>query len=283
MPHPLGVGLNSVEAINCELEWTMTDNDSPKPVVAGIDGSDMGIDAALWAIDEAIARSVPLRLVCVTKATHPSADDYYADMHHAEASIRAAKDAVEATGRPVKIETAILSGPPAVVLIFESEDADLVCVGTVGIGRNARAILGSTVTELAEKARCPVAIIRPQGEIPRDATQWVVVAVTDEPDSESVVEHAMDEARLRHAPVLMLGKRNGLNDIVEQWKARYPDVHVYPVANSADVGRFLKKHDEAVQLAVIGGSRAEEVMQIVGPYGHSPFRGTAASVLVVRH
>lgn len=261
----------------------MTESDSPMPVVAAIDGSDTAIHAALWAIDEAIARSVPLRLVCVTKATHPSADDYYADIHHAENAIRAARDAVESTGRPVKIETAILSGPPAVSLIFESEDADLVCIGTVGIGRNARAILGSTATELAEKARCPVAIIRPQDEIPRDATQWVVVAVTDEPDSESVVERAMDEARLREAPVLMLGQRGGLDDIVGQWSARYPGVHVYPVANGADVARFLKKHDEPVQLAVIGGSRAEEVMQIVGPYRHSPFRGTAASVLVVRH
>lgn len=261
----------------------MTESDSPMPVVAAIDGSDMAIHAALWAIDEAIVRSVPVRLVCVTKATHPSADDYYADIHHAENAIRAARDAVEATGRPVKIETAILSGPPAVSLVFESEDADLVCVGTVGIGRNARAILGSTATELAEKSRCPVAIIRPQGEVPPAATQWIVVAVTDEPDSESVVEHAMDEAKLRQAPVLMLGKPDGLDDIVGQWNARYPDVHVYPVADGADVARFLKKHDEPVQLAVIGGSRAEEVMQIVGPYGHSPLRGTAASVLVVRH
>ncbi|HEX9834646.1 MAG TPA: universal stress protein [Mycobacterium sp.] len=261
----------------------MTDTDSPMPVVAAIDGSDTAIHAALWAIDEAIARSVPLRLVYVTKATHPSADDYYADIHHAETSIRAAQDAVEATGRPVKIETAILSGLPAVSLIAESQDADMVCVGSVGIGRYARAILGSTATELAEKARCPVAIIRPQGEMPRGATPWVVVAVTDEPDNESVVQQALDEARLRQAPVLMLGKRDGLDDIVAQSKARYPELHVYPVANSADVARFLRKHDESVQLAVIGGSRADEVMQILGPQGHPLLRRTAASVLVVRH
>ncbi len=190
----------------------MTESDSPQPVVAAIDGSDTAVHAALWAVDEAIARSVPLRLVCITKGTHPSSEDYYADMHHAEASIRAAKDAVEATGRLVKIETAILSGLPAFSLIEESESADMICVGSVGIGRSARAILGSIATELAEKARCPVAIIRPQDEIPRDAVDWIVVAVTDEIDNESVVENAMEEARLRQAPVLMLGDRDGLDE-----------------------------------------------------------------------
>ncbi|MBY0286267.1 MAG: universal stress protein [Mycobacteriaceae bacterium] len=263
----------------------MTESASPPSVVAAIDGSGTAINAALWAVDEAIARSVPLRLVCVTKATHPTAEDYYADMHHAEASIRAAQDAVEATGRPVKVETAILSGPTAFNLIEESQSADMICVGSVGIGRSARAILGSIATELAEKAQCPVAIIRPQDEIPRDEVdiRWIVVAVTDEIDNESVIETAMGEARLRQTPVLMLGGRDGLEDIVAQWKGRYPDVHVYPVSDGADVARFLKKHDEWVQLAVIGGSRADEVTQILGPRGHPLFHRRAASVLVVRH
>lgn len=261
----------------------MAQSDSTTTVVAAIDGSDTAIHAALWAIDEAIARSVPLRLVCVTKATHPSVEDYYADMHHAEASIRAAKVAIEATGQPVKIETAILSGPPAFWLIEESQTADMICVGSVGIGRSARAILGSIATELAEKAHCPVAIIRPQDEVPRDAVSWIVVAVTDEIDNESVVESAMREARLRKTPVLMLGERDGLSEVIEQWKTRYPGVHIYPVADGADVARFLKKHDEWIQLAVIGGSRADEVMQILGPRGHPLFHRRAASVLVVRH
>ena len=265
----------------------MTESDSPKPVVAAIDGSGTAINAALWAVDEAIARSVPLRLVCVMKAKHPSADDYYADKHHAEASIRAAQDAVEATGRPVKIETAILSGLTTFNLIEESQSADMVCVGSVGIGRSARAILGSIATELAEKAQCPVAIIRPQDEIPRDEVdiRWIVVAVTDEIDNESVIESAMNEARLRQTPVLMLGGdgQDGLDDVVAQWKGRYPDVHVYPVSDGADVAKFLKKHDEWVQLAVIGGSRADEVTQILGPRGHPLFHRRAASVLIVRH
>lgn len=38
---------------------------TPLPVVVGIDGSQAAIGAAEWAIDEAVTREVPLRLVAV--------------------------------------------------------------------------------------------------------------------------------------------------------------------------------------------------------------------------
>lgn len=58
------------------------------PVIVGVDGSQAAIQAALWAIDEAISRDVPLRLIAVTKNRHPSSDDYYRDMDNAETSLR---------------------------------------------------------------------------------------------------------------------------------------------------------------------------------------------------
>jgi hypothetical protein len=226
---------------------------------------------------------MPLRLVCVTKARHPSTDDYYQDIHHAEESLRAAQAAVDAVGKPVKVETAIVDGPPGAALVAESSDADMICVGSVGIGQYARSILGSTATELAEKAHCPVAVIRPQEDQPRHAVNWVVVAINDKHDNEAVVECALAEAKLRQAPVLIIGKRDRLDRDVEQWKQRHPDVHVYPVSDGADVARFLKKHDERVQLAVIGAAEAGELAQIVGPHGHPIFHHAQSSALVVRH
>ena len=258
-------------------------NDNHTAVIVGIDGSPTAIRAALWAVDEAISRSIPLRLVCVTKSTHPSADDYYEDIHHAQASLRAAQAAIEAAGKSVKVETAILDGPPGPVLVEESRDADMICVGSVGIGRYARAILGSTATDLAEKAHCPVAIIRSQDEQPRHAINWVVVEVNEQPDNEAVVEVAIQQAKLRNAPVLALGNGHSLQAAVDTWTQRYPDVHIYPVSDETDVVHFLKKHDERLQLAVIGGSQAGELAQIVGPYGHPVFHHTESSVLIVRH
>lgn len=269
----------------------MNEKRTPSSVVTGIDGSDTAIRAAQWAIDEAISRDVPLRLVYVTKATHPSAEDYENDVRHGKASLHEARVAIEAIGRPVKVETAIVNGPSGVALIAESDDAGMVCVGTVGIGRYARSILGSTATELAEKAQCPVAIIRPQddGESHQDIN-WIVVAINDDPDNKAVIEQALHESRLRGAPLLVIGERRtnrgsgrGLDEEVGQWRQRYPDVHIYPITDQTDLASFLKHCDERLQLAVIGHSEAGQLAQLVGPFGHSAFHHAKVSVLLVRH
>jgi nucleotide-binding universal stress UspA family protein len=109
------------------------------------------------------------------------------------------------TGKPVKVETVIESGLPSVKLISESMDADMVCVGSTGIGSYARALVGSTAADVAEKAHCSVAIIRASDDRPRADINWVIVAVSDSPDNEVVVDDAMREAAVREAPVLAIG------------------------------------------------------------------------------
>ncbi len=47
----------------------MRDSNTPQPsVVVGIDGSQAAIQAAEWAVDEAVSREVPLRLVEVIRS-----------------------------------------------------------------------------------------------------------------------------------------------------------------------------------------------------------------------
>lgn len=178
-----------------------------KTIIVGIDGSHAAITAALWGVDEAISRAVPLRLVSVIKPTHPSPDDYDRDLAHAERSLREAQSAVEAAGKLVKIETDIPRGPAGPVLVEASRDAEMICVGSVGIGRYASSILGSTATELAEKAHCPVAVMRSKVDQPASDINWIVVRMTDAPDNEAVLEYAAREAKLRQAPILALGGR----------------------------------------------------------------------------
>lgn len=260
----------------------MKGSHTAKPVVVGVDGSAAALAAVQWGIEEAVVRNVPLHLVCVMKPKHLSSDDYQRDIHNAKESLRAAKALVDAAWTPVKVETAILEGPPGVVLVEESRDAALVVVGSVGIGQYSRSILGSTAAELAEKAHCSVAVIRPSGVRPGQGTDWVVVAVNDKPDNDRVVESALAEAELRRAPVLMLGNHDGLEDRVKQWAGRHRGVHIYPVTEGACVARFLKKHDERVQLAVIGGAEADQLAHIIGAHGHRLFNHAQSSTLIVR-
>jgi nucleotide-binding universal stress UspA family protein len=271
-------------------------NTPQSAVVVGIDGSQAAIQAAEWAVDEAVSREVPLRLVQVIPeevepAPLASVGNVRMELEYGETALRIATAAVDAAGKPVKVETAILQGDPAAALIEESRDAKMICVGSVGIGRFARAILGSTAAELAEAAHCPVAIIRTQQSPPKPESALIVVTVNDSPDSDDVVEQAMEEAQLRHAPVLALGtlrKDSGdmpsdeLNRRVECWGRRYPGVKIYAGATRTDIADFLAAMDRTMQLAVVGSTDVDQVARLIGPHSHPILGHAECSVLIVR-
>jgi nucleotide-binding universal stress UspA family protein len=275
----------------------MQDSNTSQPsVVVGIDGSQAAIQAAEWAVDEAISREIPLRLVevipeQVEPAPLASVGNVRMELEYGETALRIASAAVEATGKPVKVETAILQGNPVATLIAESRGAEMICVGSVGIGRLARALLGSTAAELVEGAHCPVAIIRTQRSQSKPDSALIVVAINDSPDNDDVVEHAMAEAKLRHAPVLALGvlrKDSGdmpsdeLDQRVQFWGRRHPGVKIYAGATRADIADFLAVMDRTIQLAVIGSTDADQVARLIGPHRHPVLGHAECSVLIVR-
>ncbi|UQX10356.1 universal stress protein [Candidatus Mycobacterium methanotrophicum] len=269
----------------------MSDRRIRPAVIVGIDGSQAAVHAAEWAADEALGRAISLLMLAIIKATHPSAEDYHRDVAHAETSLHAARLAVEAMGRPVKVETDILRGPAGAILVSESDDAEMICVGSIGIGRYSRALLGSTATEVAEKAHCPVAVIRYRPDRPSPDINWIVVKVSDAPGRDTVIDQAMREAQLRNLPVLAIGTAQAeaaeapsheLDNRLWPWRRWYPDVHIYPVAAGGNVAHFLKSNDDLVPLAVIGGADAGQLAQIVGPHDHPVFRHAQSSALIVR-
>jgi nucleotide-binding universal stress UspA family protein len=272
----------------------MMDRAPEAPIVVGVDGSQAAINAAIWAIDEAASRDVPLRLVHVLPIERDSAapaDDFGIEAQYAESSLRAVTAAVTAAEKPVKVETDILWGPVDTALLKESQNAAMICVGSVGIGPVAREFLGSTAATLAEKAHCPVAIIRTPHEKPPSGIDWIVITVNNDPDNDAVIEYALNEAQLRKAPILAVGVTDGESgetssgheDRLEKWKQRYPDQHIYPVSTGAGLAGFLAGNkDESVQLAVVGTVDAYDVAQIVGPHRHPILRHGECSVLVVR-
>jgi nucleotide-binding universal stress UspA family protein len=272
----------------------MTDLQS-STVVVGIDGSRAAIHAAEWAVDEAIARDVPLRLVCVTpieSTETPSSGALPLNIEYAETMLRQADAAILATGKAVKVETAIVRGDATAVLLAESRNAELVCVGSVGIGVIARRFLGSKATALAEGAHCPVAIIRDRGEDQRAHRGWIAVAVKASTDDEDIVVAAMEEARLRHVPLVAVGlwqedfgftPYDELDRLVQAWGQRYPDVHVYPVTTRSGLAKFLADDEEPIEFVVVGADEAGRVAQLVGPHSHPILEHRECSVLIVRH
>lgn len=271
-------------------------NQPAQRIVVGIDGSDAAINAARWAVTEAVGHNIPLRLVHAVpdrRADGDTADDGL-EVEYAETSLRAADAVLQALGEPVKVECDIVRGSPESALLDASRGAAMVCVGSVGIGRIASKVLGSTADAVARGAQCPVAIIR----CDRDATEpgpaedpgYVAVVVDDAPGNDAVLEHGFREARLRGAPVLAMGVwRWGLGEIpyrqlehrLGPWVSRYPEVHVMPVAARRGAAEFLAHTQEPVRLAVVGAADADKVARLVGPTGRAHGH-TVCSVLVVR-
>ncbi len=169
----------------------MTDSLTTQSIVAGVDGSKAAIRAALWAVDEAESRGVPLRLLY---ATDPGDGE-----EAAELALRHAVAAIRATGKPVRVETEIAHGPAVGSLIRSSASAAMVCVGAVGLRHFQRGRVGSTAAALAISAHCPVAIVR-GGDGRRDQPEGkTVVEIDGSPDS-VLLTAAVEEALLRDAP-----------------------------------------------------------------------------------
>jgi nucleotide-binding universal stress UspA family protein len=262
-------------------------------VIVGVDGSQAAAVAVRWAIDEAINRDVPLRIVHVTGVEEQPADDVHREIENAETALRAATAVVDANGKPVKVETDILWGPVSTVLVDESRTATLLCVGYVGADGRTGELLGSTAAGLAESTHCPVAIVRSSHHKPVGGVDWIVVIVNDHPDNDAVIECALNEAQARRAPVLAvevwaedLGETtyDELDRRMEKWKLRYPDVHIHPVATRGSIGQFLASHaDDSVQLAVLGEGDVDQIAYLVWPQSLTNAQHGERSVLIVPH
>lgn len=271
----------------------MTNN--ARPVVVGVDGSAAAISAAQWAVDEAVERDVPLRLVYATGAPYPSSAPYAANdiaVEYGEAALRAASASIAETGKTVKLEAEILWGTPDEILIAESKHASMLCVASVGIGWVAKKVLGSTAAAVSQNGHCPVVIVRyPHHNEPGHRGRWIVVGIDDRPSADEVVAHALGEARLREATVLAVAtwscpltakSRADLDHRCEGWSQSHPDVRIHSTATSAGLPEFLVEiRERNIELVVICAADAHQVPQIIGPH-HRPLvpYGTC-SVMVV--
>jgi nucleotide-binding universal stress UspA family protein len=273
-------------------------------VVIGVDGSAAALRAALWAVDEAASRDIPLRLIHALDADDSESlhrADTAGTFAAAERAVRRVVAAVEATDKPVKIEVDITKGPPVGTLVRASRSAAMVCVGAVGSNHFQPDRVGSTAAAVATSAQCPVAVIHGFGRPTRPHPRWVVVEADKSPDNGVVLGAAVDEARLRDAPLRVItcwpapscdqqAVAEGDNRIHAQltrrlspWRRRYPDLRIEPIAVHGSILDYLSKSAGDVQLFVVGARDAQHLGELVGPAGNAALRDSDHAVLVVDH
>jgi nucleotide-binding universal stress UspA family protein len=267
----------------------------PASIIVGVDGSKAAVRAAIWAVDEAVSRDIPLRLVHViapdaNPRNHPGRmDREYARAEHVA---HVAWTAVEATGKPVKIEMEILRGEPAPMLARASRSAAMVCVGWTGRSRSAE--VGSTASALTRSAHCPVVVVRLRASASLGG-QWVIARVDDSPSSDAVLHQAMEEARLRGAPLLALttgldhdeaaqtapAVRMRLDLHLARLSADATDVSVCSLPIGNGVLEYLANNVGLAQLVVVGADDPHVVTELTGPHADSLLHHSGCSVMCV--
>lgn len=265
-----------------------------RQIIVGIDGSGQAERAALWAADEAAARNATLRLIYAIRTDLSgtlTATEYQAAVETAKRALTSARDRITEYGAGVTVSTTIAQGSPGAVLIAESRDVDMVCVGWTGMSRLGIALMGSTATTVAEKTTCPVAIVRtPAGSAVREpGSRWVIVSIGGSSHHNcAVIADAASESRNRGWPVLAVWTDSGqdkscvdaVNLLAAQWRREYPDVHIYPVATSEGLAQFLQASPELGGIIMIDGDSTDDVASTVNKIGHA---GPAELAVIVAH
>ncbi|MEU4512219.1 universal stress protein [Nonomuraea wenchangensis] len=137
-------------------------------VVTGYDGSPHAEAALQYAVEQARARGIPLHVVHAWQT--PVFSPYLAacntvlvNVYREETGAVAESVALWREKNPdVEITDEALTGHPVGVLARAGAAADLVVVGSRGLGGLAAAVLGSVSQGVLHHVTCPVAVVRPR-------------------------------------------------------------------------------------------------------------------------
>ncbi|MFG1660152.1 universal stress protein [Micromonospora chersina] len=184
-----------------------------RPVVVGVDGSSTSLTAAEHAARAAVARSRPLHLV--HGYLHPLG--YGVPLNPYDLGVPAPTEesrkmleqvAAELVGRhpTLRVEVRQVAGGPGATLVEESRRAELVVVGSRGVGGFAGLLLGSVSNQVAQHAHSPVLVVRP-AEQPIPVRGPVLVGVDGSESAGHAVRLAADEAVRRDADLVLVHVR----------------------------------------------------------------------------
>jgi nucleotide-binding universal stress UspA family protein len=178
---------------------------SQRPIVlVGVDGSADSERAVAWATDYVHSTGGTLRLATAwdwpTFQDAPIALGDYDPARSARTQLRAV---ARRCGLPSdRVDLVVSKGAPARVLLEQAKEADLLVLGTRGLGGFARLVLGSVSAACVHHAPCPVAIVR--GIDDRKAPAGIVVGIDASMQSLSALRWVMDYSEASGVPLTVV-------------------------------------------------------------------------------
>jgi len=132
-------------------------NQSAGPVAAGVDGSPASLDALAFAFEEAALRDVPLVAVCALA----DAPGRLGGMQHMEDDFHREMTLHEKEHPEITVLRQVTFGTPRSALLMAAAEAQLIVVGSRGLGGVEGMSLGSVAGALVHHSPCPAAVVHP--------------------------------------------------------------------------------------------------------------------------
>ncbi|MBB4919784.1 universal stress protein [Streptosporangium saharense] len=278
-------------------------------ILVGVDGSRSSLEAVSWAVREAGLRRTGLRVVHVMPAwpLEMTRDTPHAEIGRwmregAETTLDGALDRIREEGGDVEVVSELLpGGDPRQALIEAAAHAELLVVGSHGLGGFEGMLLGSVALGVAGHAPCPVAVVRRRPAEPRGR---VVVGVDGSPAGVDAVAFAFAEAEIRGAelhavhawnrPIVGCGpfaladaeetaqqERRALAEALAGWGERHPDVKVTERLEYGHPVEVLREASTEADLLVVGSrGRGDLTALLLGSVSHSLLHHAACPVVV---
>ncbi|MEU6061405.1 universal stress protein [Streptomyces sp. NPDC047097] len=293
-------------------------------LTAGLDGSRESVAAALWAAREASLLGCSLRLLHVwdlVPETYPvlaGADARRLWAERAEFDPREVVRRIRADHPRLSVETGQSCGDPVRELCEAAEEAEVLVVGSRGLGAFSGFVVGSVSLSVVARSRRPVVLVRaaPAGaEGAAGAASGapdgrVVVGVDATRPVDEVLEYAFTHAERHGAAVQavyawalptvwtpeqaaaayalrdeLAGVQQALvEEALEPWRRKFPEVAATAVAVPGRSAAELPAAAEGAGLVVVGRrDRAARLGTHIGSVTHAVLHHCAAPVAVVPH
>ncbi|MFR9793461.1 universal stress protein [Streptomyces sp. MB22_4] len=295
-----------------------------RTVTAGIDDSPESRTAAEWAAREALLRDLPLKIVYVQEPTPRMAArtplfDVDSYRRWAERMAEEAATGIRAEHPDLEVTTAQLTGTVADVLCEAAGDAELLVLGSRGLGRLGGFLVGSVSLAVVARAERPVVLVRagegarpagaPSEASGEESSLPVVLGLDIEEPADALLEFAFDAAARREVPLravhawpepptsfyrfygdaelyddLQRGQAVLLGKVLRPWRRKFPDVEVIEASRCGSAAQVLVNHSHDASLVAVGRRiRSRAFGFHLGHVLHSALHHIAAPVAVVPH